>query len=60
MSHPVYSLFWGALALYVILPLTVTGFDIPDDQPYIYDYYDNGVTAEEYVAEYKRVFHNNS
>lgn len=49
MSHPVYSLFWGALALYVILPLTVTGFDIPDDQPYIYDYYDNGVTAEEYV-----------
>lgn len=53
MSYPIRSRFLVAVTLYVILPLAVNAFNIPDDQPYIYDYYDNGVTAEEYVAEYK-------
>lgn len=54
MSHSICNRIFSVAALYVMLPLTVAyAFDIPDDQPYIYDYYDNGVTAEEYVAGYK-------
>ena len=53
MSYPIRSRFLVAVTLYVILPLAVNAFNIPDDQPYIYDYYDNGVTAEKYVVEYK-------
>lgn len=54
MSHSICNRIFSVAALFVMLPLTVAyAFDIPDDQPYIYDYYDNGVTAEEYVAGYK-------
>lgn len=54
MSHSICNRIFSVAALYIMLPLTVAyAFDIPDDQPYIYDYYDNGVTAEEYVANYK-------
>ena len=37
--------------MYVILPLAVNAFNIPDDQPYIYDYYDNGEYKDEVEKE---------
>lgn len=42
-----------SVALSAIGSVTAFAFDIPDEQPYIYDYYNNGMTAAEYVANYK-------
>lgn len=46
---------WAAVAVVsaALMPLPASAFDIPDEQPYVYDYYDNGMTAAEYVAAYQ-------
>lgn len=43
----------GVVAMMSMLPAAALTFDVPDEQPYVYDYYDNGMSAADYVASYK-------